>query len=257
MNSRFLFLPLLLVLSVASAKDDVASVSSPAAEKEMQNISLKMTKVLGGKAPSRIERSVVPGLYEVFVGAKLFYVTPDGNYIVQGTVLDLNTMKDVTEPKMASARLKAIESIGEESMLIYPAKGEAKYTLTVFTDIDCPYCKKLHSEMSTLNDAQVKVRYLLMPRTGKDSPSYQKAVSAWCNADPRKAYTDSVNGEFVEQKVCDNPVDRHMELANEMSIAGTPAIILESGTMIPGYVPAAKLIEMLEKDSAERKAATH
>lgn len=254
MNIRFFVLPLLFATSLVFAADK-PNASSPQSEKEMKNISLKMVKVLGGKSPTRIERSVVTGLYEVFVGPKLFYITPDAKYIVQGNVMDLDTMEDVTEPRMATARLKAIESVGEDSMLVYPPKGETKHTVTVFTDIDCPYCKKLHSEVPAMNDAHIKVRYLLMPRAGKDTPSYQKAVSAWCGENPQKAYTDSINGEFVEQKTCTNPVDKHMTLATEMSIAGTPAIILESGTMIPGYVPASRLIEMLDKEKSGKKVS--
>jgi thiol:disulfide interchange protein DsbC len=130
-------------------------------------------------------------------------------------------------------------------MIIYSPK-QVKHRVTVFTDIDCQYCRRLHQEMAELNGMGIEVRYLLFPRAGVGSKSYDKAVTVWCSANRQQALTDSKAGKNLPNKTCDNPVDKHMALVEKLGITGTPTMVLEDGSMIPGYVPAARLLAALE-----------
>lgn len=129
-------------------------------------------------------------------------------------------------------------------MIIFPAKN-AKHTITIFTDIDCGYCRKLHSEVSRYTDAGITVRYLFFPRSGPNTESYFKAVSVWCADDRNQALTDAKLNNKVINKTCENPIDKHMQLAQAFGVNGTPAIIADDGTMVPGFVPAKELVKHL------------
>jgi thiol:disulfide interchange protein DsbC len=126
------------------------------------------------------------------------------------------------------------------------APDKPKHTVTVFTDIDCGYCRKLHREIDGYLKAGIRVRYLFFPRAGLGSESFNEAVSVWCAADRQQAMTDAKAGKPIEAKTCENPVIDHMQLGESLQISGTPAIVLESGDLVPGYVPAERLAAMLQ-----------
>jgi thiol:disulfide interchange protein DsbC len=128
---------------------------------------------------------------------------------------------------------------------------DAPYTITVFTDIDCGFCRRLHAEIGKYNASGIRVRYLFMPRAGKGSESYKKAVGVWCAKDRQRAMTDAKAGKDVPAQDCKNPVDEHLALAELLGINGTPALILPDGELLPGYVPADRLKAAME----DRKAA--
>jgi thiol:disulfide interchange protein DsbC len=140
--------------------------------------------------------------------------------------------------------------VPESEMVIFGA-DDAKHTITVFTDIDCGYCRKLHREIDDYNKENIRVRYLFYPRAGVGSPSYDKAVSVWCADDRKQAMTDAKSGKTLESKSCDNPVKGHLVLGELMGVNGTPAIVLESGELLPGYVPAKRMAQMLNSQAAE------
>lgn len=192
-----------------------------------------------------ITSSKIPGVYEVVIGHQIAYVSADGRYFIQGDMIDLETRGSVTEPRLNGLKAKAVATIGEESMVIFGPK-DAKHTVTVFTDIDCGYCRKLHNEIADYNKEDIRIRYLFYPRTGIGSESYDKAVSVWCADDRQQAMTDSKSGKNLPEKKCENPVDEHYALGREMGLRGTPALLLESGKMIPGYVPAKRLSSILD-----------
>lgn len=197
--------------------------------------------------PDSITPTPAQGLYEVVYGARVFYLTEDGQYLIDGQMIDLNKRTNLTEERRAKARLKALASIDESSMIIFAPKGETKHTISVFTDIDCGYCRKLHQEMPELNKLGIKVRYLSFPRAGIDSPSYDKAVSVWCAKDRKQAMNDAKLNNKIEAKTCENPVRQHMAMGEMVGVTGTPAIVLEDGRLMPGYAPAQKLLEILDK----------
>lgn len=184
-----------------------------------------------------IKPSALPGLYEVVVGAQVIYVSADGRYLVQGDLFDTKTSKSLTDPSRRSAVQEALAAMGEKNMIVFTPKKK-EHTLTVFTDIDCGYCRKLHSEIGNYLDKGIEVHYMMFPRAGKDSDSYRKAVAVWCSDDRNAALTESKSGKPIPMKSCDNPIDKHMELATELGLKGTPLLVLEDGTIQPGYVPA-------------------
>ena len=193
-----------------------------------------------------ISESVLPGVYEVTVGAKIFYMSHDGRYLITGDLIDLEQRINLSSEKRHQAGVAALENLGEDSMIVFAPK-EVKHTITVFTDIDCGYCRKLHAEMAAYNKLGIKVRYMAYPRAGVGSPSYDKAVAVWCADDKAKAMTTAKNGGNVPQKTCDNPVAKQFELGQDLGVTGTPALLLENGQIYPGYAPADKLITVLEQ----------
>ncbi|GAB6069573.1 bifunctional protein-disulfide isomerase/oxidoreductase DsbC [Thiomicrorhabdus hydrogeniphila] len=193
-----------------------------------------------------ITKTSIDGLYQIQLGMTVVYMSKDGKYLVNGNVVDLDTQINLTREAQAKARKVALTAIPENSMIIYPGKaGKTQHTITVFSDIDCPYCSKLHKEVPELNAAGVTVRYIAFPRDGVDSPSYKKSVSVWCADDKKTAMDKAMQGEPIQSKTCKNPIKEHIKQAEIFEVNGTPNIILESGDLLPGYVPAKKLIQML------------
>ncbi len=211
---------------------------------DVQRIRAALADLMPG-APDSITASPAAGLYEVVFDANLVYVTADGKHLIQGNVTDLASRKDITEPRRDVIRSQAVDAMGEDKMVIYQPK-KTRHTITVFTDIDCGYCRKLHSELDQFMDEGIRVRYMYYPRSGPDTPSYYKAVNSWCAKDRNAALTLSKAGKSIADERCDNPVMDHMRLANMLGVRGTPSIILEDGRMVPGYVPARRLLKYLE-----------
>lgn len=238
------------LLAVAPALALALVLAQPVLADGPATVRQSLEAVLPDVRIDSIEASPVKGLYEVLVGTQLMYVTGDGRYFVDGRIVDLKKREDLTEPRLAAARLKAVERVGEDNMIIFDPPGKAKHTVTVFTDIDCGYCRKLHQQIKGYGDEGIRVRYLFYPRAGKGSAAYDEAVSVWCADDRRAALTAAKAGKEVPAKRCTNPVDAHLALGHEMGIRGTPALLLDSGDMVPGYVEPAQLAAMLGQVSA-------
>lgn len=213
---------------------------------EVKNLTQGLTKVFG-KQPDKLQPSPLAGIYEVVYGAKLYYVSSDGRYLFSGDMIDLKTRVNLTEKNRSDARLKAIEAVDESDMIIYKAKGKEKHTVTVFTDIDCGYCRKLHQGMSEMNELGITVRYLAYPRAGIGSPSYDKAVSVWCAKDRNEAMDEAKRGATPDIVTCDAPVKEQLALGASIGVTGTPALVLEDGTLMPGYLPPERLAKALEQ----------
>lgn len=194
-----------------------------------------------------VKPSEIKGLFEVTMGANIFYASEDGKYLIQGQLFDAEAKKNITETKLADVRKLALDKVGEQNMIIFKPEA-SKYQVSVFTDIDCGYCRKLHSEIDQYLAQGIKVRYLFFPRAGKGSDSYKKAISVWCAADKNKALTAAKKGEPLESKTCDNPIDRHMQLGEDFGMSGTPMIVTEKGNVLPGYVPAQQLAKILASE---------
>ena len=232
------------ILTVATA---MLLACQPLWAADIDNPALKkvLSALAPGKTPDRLEPSPVPGLYEVVYGPQVFYVSKDGRFVVDGDVVDVKLGKNLTEELRAAGRLKLINSIDPANMIIFAPK-HVKHVVTVFTDVDCPYCRKMHSHIAEYNQYGIEVRYLAFPRTGVNTPSYFKAVSVWCAADRKKALTEAKLGKPVPMRKCNSPVDHQLTLAGKLGISGTPTIILEDGSVLPGYVPPKKLSQYLD-----------
>lgn len=197
-----------------------------------------------------ISPAPVAGLYEVVAGAHVVYMSADGRYMLQGELVDVKTRQSLTEPRRREVQRAAIDAVDEASMIVFQPK-KVKHTVTVFTDIDCGYCRKLHNELDQYLDAGIKVRYMMYPRAGVGSDSYKKAVAVWCSDDRNAALTDAKAGKSIEMKTCENPIDDHMQLAALLGLRGTPFIVLEDGQTQPGYVPARQLSKFLDQSAAQ------
>ena len=205
-----------------------------------------LDKLMPGTKPSSVEESVLPGLYEVSYGSTVFYFNKDASILFRGDIIDVNSRVNLTEKKRGEARGKLLASMDESLMIVYPAKNELS-KVTVFTDIDCPYCVKLHREMADYNAEGITIRYMAYPRSGIGTRSYQKAVNVWCADDPNKAMSAAKEGEAIADKACENPVAQQFELGQALGIQGTPAMFLEDGTSLPGYVPAKRLANLIKQ----------
>ncbi len=243
-----------IAASVAAAVALTMAITVQAGD--VENIQKGLAKLLPGSPPDSIEPTPIKGLYQVMVGPQVLYMSGDGKYLLQGTLVDIPGKRNLTEPAEEKAKLAAIKRVGEDKMISFGSK-DAKHTITVFTDIDCPYCAKLHKEMPKYNKAGIRVRYMFFPRAGVGSSSYEKAIAVWCAADRKKALTDAKAGKPIEMKKCDNPVLQHMKLGEAMGVRGTPAIVLDDGEMLPGYVPASRLAAYLDKKGQNTKSTAN
>jgi len=207
--------------------------------------------------PDSVKLTPVDGLYEIAYGSKIVYMTKDGNFLIEGDVFDVKKGVNITESVRSVGRQKAINGIDPEHVISFAPKGnKAKHVITAFTDIDCGYCRKLHQEIKKYNDLGIEMRYVAFPRSGPQTKSYFKAVAVWCAKDRNKAMTFAKGGAKLDQlkalaqvdnaKACEDAVMKHLDAAKEIGITGTPTLFMENGQIIPGYVPAERLIKMLE-----------
>jgi len=203
----------------------------------------KLTDIKTEKRPTE-----VPGLYEFVSGSKLYYVSEDGETFAEGSLIDVKNNKDLTAARLGEARIAQLDKLGVDNMIVFKPK-KTKHVVYVFTDIDCGYCRKLHSEMDQYLNAGIEIRYLFFPRSGLNTDSYYKAVAVWCAKDRQAALTKAKKGEGIDMKQCDNPIQAHMKLGEDFGASGTPMIVTEKGTIIPGYVNAISLAQGLEKEA--------
>jgi len=195
-----------------------------------------------------LKPSPIPGLYEFAQDADVSYLTADGKYFLDGNLYDMHTRENLTEALRTHARVAMIAAVPESEMLIF-SPPNPKYTITVFTDVDCQYCRKLHSEMAELNRLGVRVRYMFFPRTGPNTESWRKAEVVWCSANRNDALTRAKLGDALDMnKTCGpTPVAREYALGESIGVRGTPAIVTESGDYIAGYMPPKELVAQLKE----------
>ena len=211
-------------------------------------IKARLGKIVPQSDVGSIKPTALPGIYEVAYGAEVFYFSADGRYVLQGALVDLDTNENLTETARTGYRNSLLKDLDESKMIVFAPK-KPRHTLTVFTDIDCGYCRKLHSEMDQINSYGITVRYMMFPRSGVNTPSYQKAVNVWCSKNQQESMTKAKAGESVPQASCENPVDSQMLIGQKMGVNGTPALLLDDGTLLPGYRPAKELADMLDSSS--------
>jgi len=234
-NFTFLVLSATLLLSsfTVSAEGD-----------DFKQLKAALAKTMPSVQPTSITATPVQGLYQVIVGSQVVYMSPDARYMIEGDLFDLKTKKNISEDAKSGIRLTAINKLGLDKMVIYKPE-KVKNTITVVTDIDCPYCRRLHDEIPDYMENNIEVRYIFMPLKG--AADMRKTISVWCSDDQLLALDIAKAGGDVEQKKCNNPIAEHLEIAREIGIRGTPAIMLENGELLPGYVPYDKLIAHMAK----------
>ena len=231
-----------VVVSVGLALGLAASITAVAAEDDPR---AAIAEMLPGVTAEDVRETPLPGIYEVTLGAQIVYVSGDRRYLLQGDIIDLRTNESLTEARRDALRVSQLAGVDESSMVSF-GPADADHTITVFTDVDCTFCRKLHQEIDQYADQSIRVRYLFYPRHGPGSDSWRKADAIWCSPDHQSAMTRAKRGEKVEAEDCGvTPVASHFELGNRVGVRGTPAIVLENGELVSGYVPAKELAAYL------------
>lgn len=235
---KILFLPLFALSLFVTSYGALAETSS------IDSLKKALTQYMPKVKPDKISVSPIDGLFEVVVGTQVIYLSADARYMFEGNLYDLKTKKNVSEKAKSDIRLKAVDTLGVDKMLVYKPK-DVKNVISVITDIDCPYCRRLHSEIPKYLENNVEVRYIFMPLKGAED--MKKTISVWCSDDQQLALDIAKAGGEVDDKTCKHPIKEHLRLSRALGVNGTPALLLENGQLIPGYVPFEKVLKVIEK----------
>jgi thiol:disulfide interchange protein DsbC len=243
--SRFLLLTFLAAFArAASADDEATKIASEALHKVAPNAKLQSV------APAP-----VAGFYSVVADGHPIYISTDGKYLVEGHVVDVAAKRDIMEDSLSGVRKAALQAITPDKKLTF-APPHPKYRVTVFTDVDCPYCRQFHKQIAEYNKLGIAVDYLLFPlpiHKGADV----KAVTVWCSKDRNTTFTEAMNGQTLPQQTCANPIGEVINLAGSTGVTGTPAIFAADGTMLGGYVAPEQLAKRLDEMANSKTAAAN
>ncbi|RBP49278.1 DsbC family protein [Arenicella xantha] len=214
------------------------------ASPEIERVRAELVKMVPPAADAEILTTPAKGVYRLELDGGFYYAYVDGDHILFGDLINTESKINLGEVAKSERTSQIISSTSLDKMIVYGPK-DAKRHITVFTDIDCGYCRKLHQEVPELTAAGIQVRYLAFPRAGVGSESHKKYVSVWCNADQQTALTDAKAGKAIAPASCENPVEETYLLGRKVGVEGTPTIIFDDGTVTPGYIPSAQLIDRL------------
>ena len=229
------------------------AIAAHAADNTTQAITEGLRKVAPNAKIQSIAESKIPGLYNVVADGHVVLMSGDGKYLIEGHAYDIDAHTDLMHEGMSEARKAGLAKIPEDKKIVF-APPNPKYTVTVFTDVDCPYCREFHKQIAEYNKLGIAVEYVLYPLSihpGAD----KKAQTVWCEKDRNTAYTNAMNGQALPPKTCSNPIAEVGSIAMSMGIDGTPAILVSDGTQLGGYVAPAQLAQQLE-NLKNKKPAT-
>jgi len=237
---------LLSVVALAQGSASASKADAPKADAAKPDPRAAIVAKIDGLKLEDVRMTPVAGVYEITRGAEISYVSADGRYVLLGDLIDVDSDANLSENRRRAIRTRIIDGIPENEMLVFSPK-DPKYTITVFTDIDCGYCRRLHSQIAEYNRLGIRVRYLFYPRTGPNTESWQKAEAVWCSSNRNDALTRAKNGEDIKAPKCPGDiVARDYELGHKLAVDGTPAIFLANGEMLPGYAPPNQLAKYLK-----------
>lgn len=250
-----LSLPLFFSGAHAAEQTNVpATLAKPASDPAALDVDFLKAKINRslGLTVVKVEVTAVPGIALLVTDQGMFYASYNGDFFIQGKVYSLGntTVTDIAEESLAKIRLAGLKTF-EDDMIVYKAKDE-KYVVSVFTDITCGYCRKMHEQMADYNARGITFRYLAYPRSGiKDrsgnlSEGFKDLRSVWCSEDSAQALTKAKSGSGIAYRICESSVEAQFDFGRQIGVNGTPAIILSNGMMIPGYQPPAQLEELLK-----------
>jgi thiol:disulfide interchange protein DsbC len=240
----------------ASAQDRPAKPATTAVLAAVPaDVRARVVSKLHDASPADVVATPIPGVYEVTMGGLIAYVSADGRYLVSGNIYDLDTETNLTASRRNAVRAKALASVREDQMIIFSPENP-KMTVTIFTDVDCGYCRKFHSQIAEMNKAGVRVRYMAFPRTGPGTESWRKAEAVWCSADRKDALTHAKRGEDVKAKNCgDALIKSQYALGGDLGVEGTPAVFTQSGDYIGGYLTPEQLVQSVQESRKTASAA--
>ena len=227
--------------SSAAAADDAA---------ELEKVRQTVGEMFDMIEPEHVKGSPVDGWYTIQKGSIVAYISADGRYLLQGDLIDLDNQSNLSELARNDSRRDLMASVADEETIMF-SPSEVKYTVSVFTDIDCTYCRRLHSQFQEYMAHGIAVRYLLYPRNGPASRSWNTSEEVWCANDRPNALTMAKLDRDFESSSCDaSAVQDHYVIGRDVGLSGTPAIILDDGTLIGGYLPPDELKTRLEQSAA-------
>ncbi|MDE0754447.1 MAG: DsbC family protein [Woeseiaceae bacterium] len=242
MNASFLRKTLCALLGSC-----VLATTVPAADDsaELENVRATVSEMFEGIEADDIFASEVDGWYTVRKGAIIAYVSSDGRYLMQGDIIDLEESVNLSEESRNDARAKMMSAVPEDELITYTPET-VRHTVNIFTDIDCTFCRRLHSQLDEYMDEGIEIRYFLYPRNGPTSESWVKAENVWCADDRNEALTKAKLDQGFAKRDCDaSVVSSHYAIGQDVGLRGTPAIVLEDGTLFSGYLPAKQLSEAI------------
>lgn len=222
----------------------------------VEQVYAELAKHLPGLKAEQVRASPVAGLYEVEFSDSVAYATADGRYLVSGDLYEVATRTNLTDARANGERRVALAKLDASRMIVFAPEKPA-HIITVFTDVDCPYCRKLHGEIAELNKLGIAVRYLAYPRSGPNTESWAKMAAVWCAADRRQAITRAKNGESLARQAgcATQAIAEDYALGRKLGLKGTPMIVLEDGSVVSGYIPPAKLAQHLQSIDSRQKTA--
>ena len=196
----------------------------------------------------KVGAAPIPGFREVIVSGQVLYVSDDGRYVMQGALLDMNSKRDLSQQALAGVRKELIDKIPASDRIVFPS-ANPKYTVAVFTDVECGYCRKLHEDIGEYNRQGISIQYLAFPRMGPGSEDFRKMEAVWCSADRGKALTEAKRGKTPKAERCTKPVMQQYDTGRRAGLTGTPLIIAANGMSPPGYLPPAQLKQWLDQNA--------
>ena len=216
-------------------------VSAQEVSAELQQVREVVSGRFAEINPEEIFESQIPGWYTIRKGAIVAYISADGRYLLQGDMIDLENNANLTEESRNDARVKMMSDVSNEQLIVYtPDKVEA--TVSIFTDIDCTFCRRLHAQLDEYMAEGIEIRYFLYPRNGPTSPSWAKAENVWCSDDRNEALTLAKLDQEYPTRNCDaSVVSSHYLIGQDVGLRGTPAIVLHDGSLFSGYLPPDQL----------------
>jgi thiol:disulfide interchange protein DsbC len=233
---------------VALAMLLVAPVFAQTAEPdpELTQVRQKVNAMFSAISPENVNPSPIDGWYTIHRGSIIAYVSADGRYLLQGDMIDLEENVNLSEMVRNNSRRELMAGVADEEVIAFSPE-EVKYSIAVFTDVDCTYCRRLHSQINEYMAYGIEVRYLMYPRNGPSSPAWATAEEVWCSADRNGALTAAKADRKFASTNCDaSIVGHHYNLGQEVGLTGTPAIVLDDGTLISGYLPPDQLKARLD-----------
>ena len=238
------------VLAVLAATFCVAAPShAEDADAGLQDVRAKMSAMFDSIDPENINASPVEGWYTIQQGPIVAYVSEDGRYLLQGDLIDLDLQVNLTERSRSTARRDLIAEVSDDEAILF-SPVDIKHSVTVFTDIDCTYCRKLHSQIDQYLEQGIQVRYLLYPRNGPASKSWSTSEDVWCADDRNQALTAAKLDRKFDTSQCDaSMITEHYGVGRDIGLSGTPAIVLDDGTLIAGYLTPAQLSMRLQQNT--------
>ena len=218
---------------------------------ELDAVRQKIGEMFDMIAPEDVSASPVDGWYTIHNGSIVAYISADGRYLLQGDLIDLDTSANLSENVRTDARRELMATVTDDQTILFTPE-EVKYSVSVFTDVDCTYCRRLHSQIDQYLEHGIQVRYLMYPRNGPASSAWTTAEDVWCAADRQSALTMAkLDRDFPTAKCDASAIQDHYVMGRDVGLNGTPAIVLEDGTLIGGYVAPDQLIATLEQNAAQ------